>query len=337
MRRSLKSWLILGLLLGTMAYALAEEITLVTYYPSPRGRYNELMVNTLTITPPGNLDLQGSLAVGPGVDPGAAGQVFIDGQVGIGTGASAIPAGTLLQVAGGKVELLNADVFMELDHGLWFDRNQQAGLLSRSGTGNLNIVTGGTDTVKVTPTGNVGIGTAGDPASKLHIAGTASNLFQLQLGTDRFHLQKSAVIPGRWNFTLVPNAPGTSNLYLSDWTNNPASFDLLVQGDVGIGTPAPTAALDVAGNARVAGTLTLNTSSPIKLEYQNCQWIDGGQANRPTRSRSCPRQGRGFEERNDRPSLLQRKSPPLLIAPNQYPPHPRNRLCHFRRHYRRIG
>ena len=38
----LRSWMVALLLLGAMAYALAEEITLTTYYPSPRGVYNEL-------------------------------------------------------------------------------------------------------------------------------------------------------------------------------------------------------------------------------------------------------------------------------------------------------
>jgi len=38
----LRSWLVPLLLLGTMAYALAEELTLTTYYPSPRGVYQEL-------------------------------------------------------------------------------------------------------------------------------------------------------------------------------------------------------------------------------------------------------------------------------------------------------
>ena len=42
MSARLKSWLGCGLLLGTAIYALAEEITLTTYYPSPRGVYQEL-------------------------------------------------------------------------------------------------------------------------------------------------------------------------------------------------------------------------------------------------------------------------------------------------------
>ncbi len=42
MNEFLKPWLILGLLLGTAVYAIAEDITLTTYYPSPRGVYQEL-------------------------------------------------------------------------------------------------------------------------------------------------------------------------------------------------------------------------------------------------------------------------------------------------------
>ena len=35
-------WLMIGLLLAVSTYAMAEEITLTTYYPSPRGVYQEL-------------------------------------------------------------------------------------------------------------------------------------------------------------------------------------------------------------------------------------------------------------------------------------------------------
>ena len=38
MRDVLTRWLTLGLLLGTAVYALAEDITLTAYYPSPRGK-----------------------------------------------------------------------------------------------------------------------------------------------------------------------------------------------------------------------------------------------------------------------------------------------------------
>ena len=37
MSTKLNGWMVVLLLHGTMAYALAEEITLTTSYPSPRG------------------------------------------------------------------------------------------------------------------------------------------------------------------------------------------------------------------------------------------------------------------------------------------------------------
>lgn len=50
MTPSFKGWVVLGVLLGTMAYAIAEDVTVTTYYPSPRGVYQELRVsNRLTV------------------------------------------------------------------------------------------------------------------------------------------------------------------------------------------------------------------------------------------------------------------------------------------------
>ena len=46
-------WLAVAIILGTAVYALAEEtITLVTYYPSPRGVYNMLRVGSGTVPSP---------------------------------------------------------------------------------------------------------------------------------------------------------------------------------------------------------------------------------------------------------------------------------------------
>ncbi len=41
---SLRSWLVPLILLGVIGYALAEDLTLTTYYPSPRGVYKEVRV-----------------------------------------------------------------------------------------------------------------------------------------------------------------------------------------------------------------------------------------------------------------------------------------------------
>ncbi|MBI3324224.1 MAG: hypothetical protein HYZ92_02995 [Candidatus Omnitrophica bacterium] len=61
-----QGWMVAVLLLGTAAYALAEEITLTTYYPSPRGVYDQLRARqlqdfddiTFVLDPNGNSRLQ---------------------------------------------------------------------------------------------------------------------------------------------------------------------------------------------------------------------------------------------------------------------------------------
>ena len=62
---SLRSWLVPLILLGVIGYALAEDLTLTTYYPSPRGVYKELRtsgdVAIGTTSPPRvRLEVQGS-------------------------------------------------------------------------------------------------------------------------------------------------------------------------------------------------------------------------------------------------------------------------------------
>lgn len=82
MRRSTERWLVVVLLSLTAVYAIAEELTLTTYYPSPRGVYEELRVTGRvgigTMTPAEKLTVSGSAAPGdsaviaiatPGTDP----------------------------------------------------------------------------------------------------------------------------------------------------------------------------------------------------------------------------------------------------------------------------
>ncbi len=75
----LQSWMVPLLLLGTMAYALAEELTLTTYYPSPRGVYNELRT-------------QGDVAIGKLDAPNA--RLEIRGRT-LGTSENALAVGNL--------------------------------------------------------------------------------------------------------------------------------------------------------------------------------------------------------------------------------------------------
>ncbi|MBI2885032.1 MAG: hypothetical protein HYY15_02540 [Candidatus Omnitrophica bacterium] len=68
---SVKGWMVAVVLLGTMAYAVAEDLTLTTYYPSPRGVYKELRASGdvaigTTSAPDARLQVIGSL-IPPGV------------------------------------------------------------------------------------------------------------------------------------------------------------------------------------------------------------------------------------------------------------------------------
>lgn len=62
--------MVLALLGGVTAYCVAEEITLTTYYPSPRGVYEGLRVTGTvgigTMDPQANLDVNGNMRIADG-------------------------------------------------------------------------------------------------------------------------------------------------------------------------------------------------------------------------------------------------------------------------------
>ena len=66
---SLRGWMVPLILLGVVAYALAEDLTLTTYYPSPRGVYKELRVAQRlalgTGVPPARLTVTGPATIPP--------------------------------------------------------------------------------------------------------------------------------------------------------------------------------------------------------------------------------------------------------------------------------
>ena len=84
MRRRVIGWALLACLGGSAARVSAEEITLTTYYPSPRGVYQELRTTGTTVlaTPDGNvgigtatpsekLEVNGGLRLNPQAAEGA--------------------------------------------------------------------------------------------------------------------------------------------------------------------------------------------------------------------------------------------------------------------------
>ena len=104
MDRVITRWCILALLIATSAYCIAEEITLTTYYPSPRGVYQELRATTSMVigminAAPTNTNVlihaQGPLGATTPLrieDSGSNSLLVVndDGKIGIGTTAPAV-------------------------------------------------------------------------------------------------------------------------------------------------------------------------------------------------------------------------------------------------------
>lgn len=80
MHRSTERMLVIGLLLVTTAYAVAEDVTLTSYYPAPRGVYNALQTTGSTFL--AEQPLAGGNNVGVGTAaPGAGFKLDVSGTV----------------------------------------------------------------------------------------------------------------------------------------------------------------------------------------------------------------------------------------------------------------
>jgi hypothetical protein len=157
----------------------------------------------------------------------------------------------------GKVANLNADLLDGLDStGFWKLSGNTGTSTSFLGTSNaqpLVMKTSGVERVRVTPTGNVGIGTT-TPADALTVK-TQSGKYGLT------HTNGSTTVG-----TYVDGAGG----WFGTKTNNPLYFftndggpsvTLATTGNLGVGTASPSAKLDVNGNTRISGNLGVNGAS----------------------------------------------------------------------------
>jgi len=118
----LKQWLVVALFLGTAVYALAEDITLTTYYPSPRGVYQELRtsgdvkIGDISATPPGarlrvvQEDAAPALRVDDELNDLSPFVIDATGNVGIGT----MSVGAKLEVNGDVLSKGNSTALMVL-------------------------------------------------------------------------------------------------------------------------------------------------------------------------------------------------------------------------------
>jgi len=88
MRTAWREWLVVGVLLATTAYVVAEEISLTTYYPSPKGAYQ-----TLSSTSSSSFAIYEG-GVGIGARSAAGGKFAVAGSPAVNPSGGTCPAGT---------------------------------------------------------------------------------------------------------------------------------------------------------------------------------------------------------------------------------------------------
>ena len=190
-----RGWLVVALLVGTTGSALAEELTVTTYYPSPRGVYKELRttddallaleggaVGIGTANPGSKLSVDGGATIGAAYDllTAPANGLLVQGTVGIGT--TSPNASALLDLSSTSQGLLpprmttaQRDAIVTPPAGL---------MLYNTTTGQTEFYDGSAwipallwarspddpDAIFNTNPGNVGIGIT-NPGQKLHIVG----------------------------------------------------------------------------------------------------------------------------------------------------------------------
>jgi hypothetical protein len=121
----------------------------------------------------------------------------------------------------------------------------------------LSVRTNGTERLRVAANGNVGVGLTG-PATKLHVSG---GRIRLESSGKRLDLRADGgavdVQSETHNLFLHSSGPsGRNHIIMNPFGN---------EGNVGIGTQAPTAKLEVAGNIR-ANDVVLNSDARLKTD-----------------------------------------------------------------------
>lgn len=221
----------------------------------------------------------------------AADAVFTGGNVGIGTDSPE----KALHISSGDsgVTPTDANVIIEDSNnavlklftpntsggfiGFGDPENDQAGLIGYEHNEDyLKFVTNDSEKLRITETGNVGIGTT-DPTAKLDIKASGDGVSVLKLGTERpwvfkqtgvgavASLDLSALIPDK-NFTISsPDGSVAAKFRVRDGDNSEVVLSP-GSGGVGIGTTNPEAKLEVKdGNILVNSDL----ATGVRTEFRN--------------------------------------------------------------------
>ena len=170
-------------------------------------------------------------------------RIIDGGNVGIGTTS---PSNTL-QIGSIGASGYTANELAVGDGTNVFALDVATGVANLWATGDFRFLPGSSEKVRITSTGNVGIGTTA-PASKLNILSTLSDT----LGAGTITIGQTADTTNYWTFRQSSTANFAIDAYYSSaWTNK--FYIERSTGNVGIGTTAPGAKLEVAG-----GNILLN-------------------------------------------------------------------------------
>jgi Chaperone of endosialidase len=214
------------------------------------------------------------------------------GNVGIGTvtpsGKLNIsePAGTAATAAGGTLILdheniggassivFRSKVNRGSDYG--YIQYQDAATIGGAGESailKIGIGNDGDDHISLMPSGNVGIGTD-KPTHQFHVLGNdAVGLFESTGSSAYLRLSTNEGLEKRVEFTN--RSGGRASIWVSAFGD---AFNVLANGNVGIGTIAPTQKLEVAGNAKITGNIEAANSD---IYFSNTQHNHTGIGNQP--------------------------------------------------------
>ena len=121
-------------------------------------------------------------------------------------------------------------------------------------------VNGGTERLRITSGGNVGIGIT-NPGSLLHVSGADANAAKIKIEDNNNGFAASEINVANGGRDLRIAAP--QDIYFEDVDNGEKHLYIESGGNIGIGTEDPDKKLRVEGDARITGTLTIGEASTI--------------------------------------------------------------------------
>ncbi|MES2458833.1 MAG: hypothetical protein V4594_24990 [Bacteroidota bacterium] len=192
----------------------------------------------------GFLNNSNVFAIQPGADNSVSNGIFLDqnGNAGIGT-SNTTNRFTVAQNSGANTYLSVQNNTVGTIFGA---AGVSFGVAGTSTNHDFTLYTNLTEKMRITTTGNIGIGTA-TPSEKLSVNG---NIGVIDGGSFEILSSNTAVWANNKILTRGYSTQDYSELMVPGHIANTANLRLLANGNVGIGTPSPTEKLSVKGKIR---------------------------------------------------------------------------------------